>query len=223
MKKYAVIVAGGAGTRMQSNVPKQFMELNGKPVLWHTLQAFLHAYHDLHIILVLKPGFAGEGQHIVSQTGQANRISMAPGGETRFHSVKNGLGKVPDDSIVFVHDAVRCLVSTALIQRCYEQAMQHGNAVPAIHATDTIRIDSGQGPMQVDRNKVYIIQTPQTFQSKTLKAAFEQPYTDSFTDEASVAEAAGITIHLIEGDPANIKLTRPIDVKMAEALLGSEK
>ena len=219
MKKYAVIVAGGAGTRMQSKVPKQFMELKGRPVLWYTLNAFLGAYDDLQIILVLKSEFMEHGLAIARTTTYADRIKITVGGETRFHSVKNGLALVESGSIVFVHDAVRCLVSADLIHRCYEQAVQYGSAVPAIHATDTIRIDNGEGPELVDRNKVYVIQTPQTFQSDALKAAFDQPYKDSFTDEASVAESAGMKVHLVEGDHANIKLTRPEDLKVAEVLL----
>jgi 2-C-methyl-D-erythritol 4-phosphate cytidylyltransferase len=219
MKKFAVIVAGGTGTRMQSKVPKQFMELKGRPVLWYTLNAFLQAYEDLQIILVLRAEFMEHGLAIAGTTGQQHRIKITAGGETRFHSVKNGLALTENDSIVFVHDAVRCMVKTGLIHRCCEHAMEHGNAVPAIHATDSIRMDNGKGPEQVDRNKVFIIQTPQTFQTNALKAAFDQPYKDSFTDEASVAESAGMKIHLVEGDSSNIKLTRPEDLKVAEILL----
>lgn len=218
MKKYAVIVAAGSGTRMQSATPKQFLQLKGKPVLWHTLQTFLNAYDDLQIILVLSSSHIETGTSIIRELNAEQRIRITEGGETRFHSVKNGLGLADDDSIVFVHDAVRCLVSIDLIKLCYEQAMLHGNAIPAIKSIDTIRIDNGQGPVTVDRNKVYIIQTPQTFQSALLKGCFETDYNEAFTDEATVAEACGVKINLVEGEATNIKLTRPMDMILAEAL-----
>jgi 2-C-methyl-D-erythritol 4-phosphate cytidylyltransferase len=223
MKKFAVIVAGGSGSRMQSAVPKQFLELNGHAVLWYTLQAFLTAYDDLQIILVLPADHFSTGEQIIHTLNTNGRIRITSGGESRFHSVKNGLSLVDDDSIVFVHDAVRCLVSATLIHRCYEHALKHGNAIPAIKATDTIRIDRGNGPEPVDRNQIFAIQTPQTFQSKLLKSAFELEYRESFTDEATVAEAAGVKIHLVEGDANNVKLTRPVDLLLAEAILAKVK
>ena len=219
MKKFAVIVAGGTGTRMQSAVPKQFLEVKGKPVLWHTLNAFLQAYEDVQVILVLHPDYLKQGCAIAAATGASQRIKITTGGETRFDSVKNGLQLVDDDSIVFVHDAARCLVTSDLIHRCYEQAVAHGNAIPAINATDTVRIDNGNGPTLVDRNKVYIIQTPQTFKSDLLKPAFNQAYNESFTDEASVAEAAGIKIYLINGEANNIKITSPVDLTVVASLI----
>lgn len=219
MKKFAVIVAAGSGTRMHSAIPKQFIELKGRPVLWYTLCAFLKAYEDLQIILVLPEAYTEHGSEIALATRAQQRIQIAIGGETRFHSVRNGLQLVQENSIVFVHDAARCLVSTELIHRCYEHAVKHGNAIPAINATDTIRIDSGHGPALVDRNQVYIIQTPQTFNSNLLKPAFEQPYNQSFTDEASVAEAAGAKIQLIKGEATNIKITNPVDLTVAASLI----
>jgi 2-C-methyl-D-erythritol 4-phosphate cytidylyltransferase len=219
MKKFAVIVAGGSGSRMQSAVPKQFLELNGYAVLWYTLKAFLNAYDDLQIILVLPSNHFVTGKQIIDTLNANERVRITEGGANRFHSVKNGLSLVDDDSIVFVHDAVRCLISVELIHRCYEHAVKHGNAIPAVPATDTIRIDRGNGPEPVDRNQIFAIQTPQTFQSNILKPAFEVDYRESFTDEATVAEAAGVTIHLVEGDANNIKLTRPADLVVAAALL----
>ncbi|MGB8193361.1 MAG: 2-C-methyl-D-erythritol 4-phosphate cytidylyltransferase [Chitinophagaceae bacterium] len=219
MKKFAVIVAAGSGSRMQSTVPKQFLELKGKPVLWYTMNAFLQAYDDMQVVLVLPAKHFETGNEIIQSLHAQQRVKITEGGETRFNSVKNGLLMVDDDSIVFVHDAVRCLVSTALIQQCYQETLLHGNAVPAVHAIDSIRIDQGQGPVQVDRNQVYLIQTPQTFKSDVLKHAFEQPYSAAFTDEASVAESIGIKVHLIDGDPKNMKITRPVDLIMAEALM----
>lgn len=205
---------------MQSAVPKQFLELKGKPVLWYTLNTFLQAYSDMQIILVVAADNIERGKAIAAQTFASDRIKITTGGDSRFQSVKNGLQLVNPGSIVFVHDAARCLVSIALIHRCYEHAVTHGNAIPAINATDTIRIDAGHGPTLVDRNQVYIIQTPQTFKSDVLKPAFDVPYNQSFTDEASVAEAAGERIHLVEGEDTNIKITRPADLLFAEKLLG---
>lgn len=204
---------------MHSAIPKQFMELKGRPVLWYTLCAFLKAYEDLQIILVLPGTYTEHGIDIVAATRAQHRIQITTGGETRFHSVRNGLQLVEANSIVFVHDAARCLVSTELIHSCYEHAVKHGNAIPAINATDTIRIDSGHGPTLVDRNQVYIIQTPQTFKSNLLKFAFDQPYSQSFTDEASVAEAAGVRIQLIKGEASNIKITNPVDLTVAASLI----
>src|SRR6267154_2819375 len=140
MKKYAVIVAGGSGLRMGGPVPKQFLPLHGKPVLWHTLTTFLDAFNDLEIILVLAEQYLPTGQEIIRSTHSPDRIWMAPGGETRFQSVKNGLSHIHQHSIIFVHDAVRCLLSTELIRRCYTTALDKGNAIPAVAAFDSIRI-----------------------------------------------------------------------------------
>ena len=144
---------------------------------------------------------------------------MTEGGATRFHSVKLGLAFIQQHSIVFVHDGVRCLVTSELIHRCYNRAQQYGNAIPAIPAHDTIRIETVEGNRQIDRNKVRIIQTPQTFYSDIIKAAFEQEYDEQFTDEASVVEKLGIKIELVEGEPTNIKITQPMDLLIAEKVL----
>jgi 2-C-methyl-D-erythritol 4-phosphate cytidylyltransferase len=223
MKKFAVIVAGGAGSRMDSDTPKQFMKLNGKPVVWYSINAFLEAYDDLDVILVLPAAHIKTGMDIILTTVDPQRVRITEGGLTRFHSVKNGLALVEDHSIVFVHDAVRCLISGELITRCYEHALANGNAVPAVHATDTIRIDNGHTAVPVDRSKVYVIQTPQTFQSEILKEAFGKNYLESFTDEASVVEFAGYNIHLVEGERTNIKITWPVDMKIAEAILAERE
>lgn len=219
MNKYAVIVAGGSGTRMGSMLPKQFMLLRGKPVLWHTLTAFLNAFSDLQIILVLPEQYAAAGHSIVNQTIDPNRIQITYGGDTRFHSVKNGLAFIKAESIVFVHDGVRCLITPALIKRCYEAAVEKGNAVPATVATDSIRIEKDNKNSIIDRAHVRIIQTPQTFLSSYLLKAFEQPYDASFTDEAMVVEKTGIKINLVNGEISNIKITTPIDLLIAEKLL----
>lgn len=219
MKKYAVIVAGGSGMRMGTMVPKQFLPLQGKPVLWYTLTAFLDAFPDLEIILVLPEAHLQTGQEILRSTYAPDRIWMTVGGETRFHSVRNGLSHIHQHSIVFVHDGVRCLLTPQLIRRCYQMAQERGNAIPAITAVDSIRIETFEGNEFIDRSKVRIIQTPQTFYSDIIKAAFEQEYEESFTDEASVVERLGVKIHLTEGEATNIKITHPIDVLIAEKIL----
>jgi 2-C-methyl-D-erythritol 4-phosphate cytidylyltransferase len=219
MKKYAVIVAGGSGMRMGTMVPKQFLPLQGKPVLWYTLTAFLDAFPDLEIILVLPEAHIQTGQEILRSTYAPDRIWMTVGGETRFHSVRNGLSHIHQHSIVFVHDGVRCLLTPQLIRRCYDKALERGNAIPSTTAVDSIRLETFDGNEFIDRNKVRIIQTPQTFYSDIIKAAFEQEYEESFTDEASVVERLGVKIHLIEGEATNIKITHPIDVLIAEKIL----
>lgn len=219
MKKYAVIVAGGSGMRMGTSVPKQFLELRGKPVLWYTVSSFLEAFPDIEIILVLPREYLQEGLQIIQSTKDPGRIWITAGGETRFESVKKGLDHIQQQSIVFVHDGVRCLLTTDLIRRCYASAIEKGNAIPAIAAVDTIRVETVSGNTLVDREKIRIIQTPQTFFNDIIKAAFEQDYEESFTDEASVVERLGIKIHLIEGEATNIKITRPIDILIAEKIL----
>jgi len=219
MKKYAVIVAGGSGMRMGTLVPKQFLELQGKPLLWHTLSVFLDAFSDMEIILVLPETYLQTGREIIGITKDPGRIRITAGGETRFQSVKKGLDLIDQHSIVFVHDGVRCLLSTDLITRCYNSAIEKGNAIPAISAVDTVRIETVAGNSLINREKVRLIQTPQTFFSDIIKSAFEQDYRESFTDEASVVEQLGVKIHLIEGETTNIKITRPIDILIAEKIL----
>ncbi|HWC52243.1 MAG TPA: 2-C-methyl-D-erythritol 4-phosphate cytidylyltransferase [Chitinophagaceae bacterium] len=218
MQKYAVIVAGGSGTRMGGEVPKQFQLLKGKPVLWHTLNAFIDAYDDVQIILVLPENHVELGMQIAKEF-PINRIRITTGGETRFHSVKNGLRLVDAHSLVFVHDGVRCLVTPQLIRRCGEAALEKDNAIPSVAAIETVRIQTDDSNKPIDRNRVRIIQTPQTFFSNVIKQAFEQPYQESFTDEASVVEKMGIRINLIEGERINIKITTPIDLIVAEKIL----
>ena len=221
MKKFAVIVAAGSGKRMGADVPKQFLLLKDKPVLWHTLNAFLNAFRDTEIILVVANEYVYTAEGIAKSTIDANRIIITVGGETRFDSVKNGLKHVNEKSIVFVHDGVRCLVSEKLIHRCYDEAVEKGNAVPAVKAIDSLRIETIDGNEIIDRNKIRIIQTPQTFKSELIKTAFEQAYSESFTDEASVVERMGAKINLVEGEATNIKITTPIDLVIAEKLVSS--
>ncbi len=219
MKKYAVIVAGGSGRRMGNVVPKQFLLLHGKPLMYYSIKAFLDAFDDINIILVVPANHVQSGEELITEMKVEKKVRVTIGGSSRFDSVKNGLNLIHEASVVFVHDAVRCLVTQALLRNCYEQAIEKGSAIPAVAATDSIRIEENGKHSIINRNQVRIIQTPQTFLSEILLAAFEQTYQDAFTDEASVVEAAGTEVFLIEGEHQNIKITRPIDLFIAEKIL----
>jgi 2-C-methyl-D-erythritol 4-phosphate cytidylyltransferase len=219
MKKIAIIVAGGTGQRMGSVVPKQFLEIEGKAILLHTIDQFIAAFSDIELVIVLPQGYIQEGQTLLAQNGYNKNIQFVAGGETRFQSVKNGLTKVSNDAVVFVHDAVRCLLTPALIQRCYQQAVEKGSAIPAVSATDTVRLIQGKGHILLDRENVMLIQTPQTFQADILLAAFKQDYIPEFTDEANVVEANGKSVYLVDGEFENIKITRPLDLAIAAYIL----
>ena len=219
MEKYAVIVAGGSGLRMGTAVPKQFLMLRDQPVLWYTLTAFLDSFPDMQIILVLPEHHMETGKTPRRSTYDPDRIWMTTGGETRFHSVRNGLQHIQRHSIVFVHDGVRCLLTPDLIRRCYSGAVDKGNAIPATTAVDSIRMETVNGAVSIDRDRIRLIQTPQTFYSDIIKSAFEQDFHESFTDEASVVEKLGVKINLIEGEITNIKITRPLDLLIAEKVL----
>ena len=221
MKKFAVIVAAGSGTRMGGATPKQFLLVNNKPVLYYTLKTFLNAFADIELILVLPVDYTDMGQEIINAYFDNEKIKVTAGGDTRFQSVKNGLQLVEDDSIIFVHDGVRCLLTENLIHRCYERAVQTGTAIPVIVSKDSVRIVSDEGNDAVDRNKVMLVQTPQTFRSKILLPAFQIDYKEKFTDEATVVEAYGMKVTLVEGEENNIKITRPVDILMAEKILTS--
>ncbi|MFM7719684.1 MAG: 2-C-methyl-D-erythritol 4-phosphate cytidylyltransferase [Sediminibacterium sp.] len=219
MKKTAIIVAGGTGQRMGTTLPKQFLAIEGKSILLHTIGQFATAFTDINFIIVLPADYIQDGKALISSSGLGQSFQFVDGGDTRFQSVKNGLAQADPASIVFVHDAVRCLLTPALIQRCYQQAVEKGSAIPAVSSTDTIRILEGTQHHVVDRSNVMMIQTPQTFNAALLKKAFEQAYQPSFTDEANVLEASGKEVYLIEGEYENIKITRPLDLAIAEYIL----
>jgi len=219
MKKFAVIVAGGIGSRMKNKTPKQFLLLNGKPVLYHTINTFLKAFEDIEIILVLPEEFMAAGQEIIDAFFNYNRIQITAGGRTRFHSVQNGLKLVEEESIVFVHDAVRCLVSEDLIHKCYDAVLTFGSAIPVIDCKDSIRLLTDDGNEPIDRGSLKIVQTPQVFYSKILLPAFNIDYKEIYTDEATVVEAFGLKVYLVEGEEQNIKITNPRDLVVAEKLL----
>lgn len=219
MKKIALIVAGGNGSRMNSDIPKQFLLLENKPVLYYSIRAFLDAYDDMEIILVLPEEHIGKGQEIIDGYFDASKFKIAAGGRTRFHSVQNGLSLLKEEeAIIFVHDGVRCLLTVDLIKKCYESALELGTAVPAIDCRDSVRMITNNGNKILDRNKIKLVQTPQTFHSKILIPAYAIDYKDRFTDEATVVEAFGLKVNLIEGEIDNMKITTPIDLVMAECI-----
>ena len=223
MKKIAVIVAGGSGSRMGTSLPKQFLLVNEKPILYYTIKAFLDSYSDMQLILVLPGDYIEMGKEIIDAWFDADRIQVMEGGDTRFQSVKNGLQLVTEEAVVFVHDGVRCLLTPELIRRCYDQALESGTAVPAIACKDSVRLLHDEGNEAVERSRVRLVQTPQTFHSKILLPAFQIDYKDKFTDEATVVEAYGIKISLVEGEEDNIKITHPADLAIAERVLEERK
>ncbi|MCL4121471.1 UNVERIFIED_CONTAM: hypothetical protein GTU68_013440 [Idotea baltica] len=226
MKHYAIIVAGGTGSRMGADIPKQFLSYGNKPIIIHTLQKFINSKLGIEIVLVVHADFTVYTQNLVNQhftNSQQQSIQITEGGETRFHSVKNGLDLLSptDNDLVAVHDSVRSLLSIDLINHCYNITAEKGNAIPAVAVTNSIRTftDIEQNESKaLDRSQLRSVQTPQCFKLATLKDAYNTNFKESFTDSASVAEHSGIKINLIEGEANNIKITRPIDLKLAELL-----
>lgn len=219
MKKTAIIVAGGTGQRMGTAVPKQFLAVEGKAIILHTIDQFVAAFADMDFVIVLPADYIQEGQAIIASSGLTQPFQFVIGGDTRFQSVKNGLAHVDHDAMVFVHDAVRCLLTPHLIQNCFEQAVDKGSAIPAVRSTDSIRLIDGTKHHVVNRDHVMMIQTPQTFNAAILIKAFEQAYQPAFTDEANVLEASGTEVFLVEGEHDNIKITRPLDLAIASYIL----
>lgn len=215
LKKHVIICAGGVGERMGGTVPKQFLLLNGLPVIMHSIQAFKNYSSSINVIVVLPQQHLQSWEKLCKEYKFEIKHSVCPGGESRFHSVKNGLDLISAEGLVAVHDAVRPLLSSSLISRCFEEAARMGNAVPAIPLTDSAREVSGGKNHPIDRNKIRLVQTPQVFNVETLKQAYTQSYQPFFTDDASVVEAMGQAIHLVEGEESNIKITRPEDLRMA--------
>jgi 2-C-methyl-D-erythritol 4-phosphate cytidylyltransferase len=222
MKKFVIIVAGGKGNRMKSNIPKQFLLLQGKPVLYYAIHSFLKTYEDCKVILVLPEEHIATGQEIIDAFFDYNKISIVIGGRTRFHSVQNGLAQVTEeDSVIFVHDAVRPIVTSELITRCYESVLESGSAIPVIDCKDSVRLVHEDGSDAVDRSTIKLVQTPQAFHGKILIPAFKIDYKDKFTDEATVVESFGLKVSLVEGDDENIKITTPIDLVIADSILNA--
>ncbi|MBR1902702.1 MAG: 2-C-methyl-D-erythritol 4-phosphate cytidylyltransferase [Bacteroidaceae bacterium] len=222
MERYAIIVAGGKGLRMGGEIPKQFLPIGGKPVLMRTIEVFRQAYPDIHIILVLPVSQQDYWQQLCQEYNFAVPVRIADGGETRFHSVSNGLKLIPDDTdgLVGVHDGVRPFVAVETIRRCYDEAMEKGAVVPVISVVETVRQLRKDGTsVTVPRDEYKLVQTPQTFRISLLKEAYRQPYTSFFTDDASVVEAMGKPVYLVEGNRENIKITTPADIRFVNGLL----
>ena len=219
MNKSVIIVAGGKGLRMGTEVPKQFLLLEGLPIIIHTILQFVKALGDLEVILVLPEDHVPYWESLVKEHGFEVPHKVVNGGPTRFHSAKNGLAQITGQGIVGIHDAVRPLVSKATIHRCYQNAAEQGNAIPAIAITDSLRIVEKGINKWVDRSMYRRIQTPQVFQNWLIQEAFRQDYSDSFTDDASVLETLGYDINLVDGNEENIKITQPADLILARATL----
>lgn len=220
MNKYAIILAAGSGLRMNNPLPKQFHLIDGKPVLYYSINAFIQAFgDDVNLILVLPEEYLGTGQEIIDAYFDYKRVRLTVGGRTRFHSVQNGLKLAEEDSVIFVHDGVRCLISPELILRCYESVIQQGSAIPVVRSKDSVRIITPEGNEAVERELVCLVQTPQAFYGKIILPAFNIDYKDWFTDEASVVESFGLKVHLVEGDYENIKITTPEDFILAREII----
>lgn len=214
-----MIVAGGTGKRMGTDIPKQFIELAGKPVLMHTIERFISFEKSIKIILVLPAVHFMVWEKLKKKYSFKVPHRIAEGGSTRFMSVKNGLELVPAKGLVAIHDGVRPLVSKDTIKRCFEAAQVFGNAVPVISSTDSLRLLTDSGSEPLNRQQIILVQTPQVFRANLIKNAFLQDYGNDFTDDATVLEKTGVKIHLVEGNRENIKITNPEDLLVASALI----
>lgn len=218
-KKFALIVAGGSGNRMQNATPKQFLPIAGKPVLLHTLGAFSRFDSSIELILVLPKNQIETWHTLCRKHHFTLPVRLVQGGATRFESVKNGLSFVPENSIVFIHDGVRPLVARQTLQNCLETTLEKGNALPVVPVSESVRfVDKGKSKA-LDRSKYFLVQTPQTFRADEIKKAYQQAYSPLFSDDASVLENMGSTIFTVPGNRENIKITFPEDIRLAEALL----
>lgn len=220
-RRYAVIVAGGRGTRMGADRPKQFLEVDGRPILRHTIERFQQLESEVRFIIVLPSQSREWWKAYCRETGFLESYTMVAGGLTRFHSVRNALEYVPDGAAVAVHDGVRPLVSAEFLERMFMEAEESPATVPVMPMIESMRLLMEDGGSEIaDRSRFVTVQTPQVFQSEVLKAAYGQPYSLSFTDDASVVEAAGCDIRLVSGERLNIKITTPEDLELFRLLAG---
>jgi 2-C-methyl-D-erythritol 4-phosphate cytidylyltransferase len=218
MEKTIIIVAGGQGMRFNSDKPKQFLYIKDRPIAMHTIDLFHYYDRDMQIILGVAEKFFSYWDSICDQFHFDVPVTLSPGGETRYHTVKNALPRVAEGNLVGIHDAVRPLVYKHTIDHCYEEAGRSGAAIPCVPVHNTIREVTVDGSRWVDRDKLRAVQTPQVFQYEILMRAYEQEYSTSFTDDASVVESAGFPVILVEGNPENIKITTPEDLVFAESV-----
>jgi len=214
-----IIVAGGKGERMQTCVPKQFIELKNKPVLMHTIGVFLNYNSKINIIVVLPETQMENWRELCKKHAFSIQHIVVNGGNTRFESVKNGLRYAGNDGLIAVHDGVRPLVSHHTIKACFDEAERSGTAIPVVDVVESIRLIDDDGSCSVDRSKFKLVQTPQVFKAQILQKAYQQTYTSLFTDDAAVVENYGVKINLVQGNRENIKITTPFDLKIAEHLL----
>ncbi|NEM96143.1 2-C-methyl-D-erythritol 4-phosphate cytidylyltransferase [Pontibacter burrus] len=221
LPEYAIIVAGGSGSRMQHDLPKQFIQVAGKPILMHTIEQFYNYNPTIRLIVVLPKEQLDTWRELCKQHAFKVFHMTVPGGATRFGSVKNGLGAVMGDGLVAVHDGVRPFVETETIKRAFETAATYGSAVVAVSPKDSIRELTADGSIAVLRANYKLVQTPQIFSAAILHKAYEQPEQEYFTDDASVVESIGEKIMLVEGSYRNIKITTPEDLILAEAFATS--
>jgi len=217
--KYAIIVAGGSGKRMGSNTPKQFIEIAKAPILMHSINKFTKADKTIKIILVLPENQHNYWNKLIIKYNFKTKHTLVNGGEERFHSVLNGLKHIRKDSFVAIHDGVRPLVSTNTINNCFKAVINNKAVIPVIPVIESIRKKEGNTNFAVNRDNYVTVQTPQVFDSNIILNAYEQAFNSTFTDDASVVEQLGHKIHLIEGNIENIKITQPIDLKIAELFL----
>jgi len=211
-------MAGGIGTRMNAGIPKQFLLLGGQPMLMHSIKAFSTAYPGITLVLALPPDQFPAWENLCRKYHFDVTLTLSAGGRTRFHSVRQALSLIPGEGLVAIHDGVRPLVSMTLIRHAFQTAGKLGNCIPVIPLSESIRILKGETSLPVDRTVYRVVQTPQVFQVDMIKKAYEQPWEERFTDDATVAESMGETIHLIPGDPVNLKITHPSDLTLAESL-----
>jgi 2-C-methyl-D-erythritol 4-phosphate cytidylyltransferase len=214
-----VIVAGGSGSRMESEIPKQFMEINGKPLILWTIDKFLLFDNTMKVIVVLPENHLIVWQALIKKHPEYKRLVVTSGGATRFHSVRRGLEHISENEVVGIHDAVRPLVSVETISRCFEMAAMKNSAIPVIDMEDSLRTVSARGNAIVDRSNIKRVQTPQVFIAEKLVLAYENCLEKNFTDDASVFESYYGGVQLVEGNKENIKITYPGDLKFAESLL----
>lgn len=218
-----LIVAGGKGTRVNSEVPKQFIELNHRPVLMHTIESLLNNYQIDQIVLVLPSRFVGYWEELCKKHHFNMALKISEGGPKRYHSVKRGLSLIPNNVLVAIHDSVRPFVSRQLLKNGFEIAARKGNAVPVVAINESIREISGSLNKAANRNQFKVVQTPQFFQASLIKKAYQRPFNDRFTDDATILESSGQQIYLFDGEPSNIKITTPEDLILAESLLAKNK
>lgn len=219
MKKSVIIVAGGKGNRMQSEIPKQFLQLNNQAILIHTISLFYRYDNAIKIVITLPQSHIAYWEDLCETNRFDIPHQIVVGGKTRFHSVKNGLNCLDNNGYIAVHDGVRPLVSLKTINRCFQAVIDYNCVIPVIDVTETVRMVDKNGSTPVDRSKLKIVQTPQVFSADILQKAYNQTYKPEFTDDATVVEACGDKVTLVNGNRENIKITNPADLQIAENLL----